>query len=354
MEPRAFPLLPAVLGVLAGLAPTSALPAQAQPAPVTSYVMADGRSLRAQVLELLDDGQTVRLRILVEPTGELRALLPLGEFSALSSYRALRDGLPADDVEVALRLAEHCVSAGLVTPARRELRRAAELARTAELPDEQVARLVDRGLETVRDLLELVLDAGDEREADEILARLAAVDSVPIPPQRAAELRALVERRVAEAAALRCDQDALREAKAIAAWRDGVLAPLRDRVERATALRHRALLASQSFGTAHRELGRAVDELQRALDRSAGLRELRRNDDVLATALDDLDSTALATRDDCLLAMASLDLTRGNHNRAMAEVNRILADTPEQSRALAMRARIELAANRDGQGVLIR
>ena len=46
-----------------------------------------------------------------------------------------------------------------------------------------------------------------------------------------------------------------------------------------------------------------------------------------------------------MLHLASIYTTRGSFNAALGHVNRILAMDPENTRALPMRGRIEIAAN---------
>jgi len=121
------------------------------------------------------------------------------------------------------------------------------------------------------------------------------------------------------------------------------LKPIRLRVERGQAGMRKGLNAGSSMSKALGSFRSATRDLDYAVRSCERLRKKYGNDH--AADLNYLQEQATSALTDALLHSASILTSRGSFNKALGNVNKVLARDPKNTRALAMRGRIETAAN---------
>jgi len=155
------------------------------------------------------------------------------------------------------------------------------------------------------------------------------------------QLAAAKKQREAEIVAAR----AAKENERMVADRERQLKPLQKGLKDAEAYRDRGMQNSKSFGSANNDFQRAIRLCELVMGRAASLSKSHANDTVMVRELRNMDQQAGEMRTDMLLTTASLYITHGQLNAAMGNVNKVLATEPDNRQALAMRGRIEVAAN---------
>ncbi len=123
------------------------------------------------------------------------------------------------------------------------------------------------------------------------------------------------------------------------------LKPIRSRVERGQAHIQRGLNAGSSMSKALGNFKSATRDLDQAVRASEQLRKQYGNEARYSSDITYVHEQATRSLTDALLHSASIQTSRGSFNAALGNVNRVLAMDPNNTRALAMRGRIEVAAN---------
>ena len=130
-----------------------------------------------------------------------------------------------------------------------------------------------------------------------------------------------------------------------------------DKLEPATKLVQKSvdgnrdgLLSGKSFSKAKKQFERAISDAEKARRTVETLRKKNQDDAGLLQAADQVDRQAVAAAVEADLNLASIHLTRNSYNAALAAVNHAIALDPKNQAARSMRARVELAASRDGWG----
>ena len=123
------------------------------------------------------------------------------------------------------------------------------------------------------------------------------------------------------------------------------LKPVRRRVEMGDRDVKQGLNAGSSMSKARNRFRTASTWYNRALRGCDKLKKKYGNDASYASDINYLHEQATKGLIDTLLHEASILTSRGSFNRALGNVNRILAMDSGNTRALAMRGRIETAAN---------
>jgi hypothetical protein len=313
------------------------------PAPeIRTFVLKDLGEVRAEVLRI--DGDRVQLRVQVEG-GTAEATRPLSDFAPQSAFIIMRSETPPDDMAGHLKLAEFAIHNGLVDAGLRELRKARDLAVGKGIDPSHEARLVARGLAVLEEIFRQLVAGGRLQDARVLLTQILSNPKSLLSDAQKQELVNLVE----EAEGKKREETArAKEARADAeasARREQQLDPMRRSLDRAKSMQHQALLDSHRASQAINEFGAASQAF--ASVRREGEQLLKRSpgDATLADEVKAMTEEARQNEASSLLSQASIYVVRGNFNSAMGSVNRVLADDPENSQALAMRARIELAAN---------
>ena len=116
-------------------------------------------------------------------------------------------------------------------------------------------------------------------------------------------------------------------------------------MERGQADIQEGLNAGSSMSKALTSFRRANQNLERAVRGCDRLKETYGNDARYTGDINYLREQATNSLTNSLLHSASILTTRGSFNAALGNVNKILARDPKNTRALAMRGRIESAAN---------
>ncbi|MGH3115150.1 MAG: hypothetical protein ACRDOP_16940, partial [Gaiellaceae bacterium] len=124
--------------------------ALAPPAAPRTYALKDGKELLAEVLRV--DGNRVALKVHVE-TGTVEVTRPIEDFVPHSAFNILRTAVAPNDIAAHVKLAEFAVENGLIDAARRELRRAREIADDQGIELELEGRLVERAVRILDGLL---------------------------------------------------------------------------------------------------------------------------------------------------------------------------------------------------------
>jgi hypothetical protein len=345
---------PALRGAAASLCLLLSLAAQVDarmelPAPggIQTFYLADKQPLRAEVLSVAD-GQA-RLRVHAGG-GTLERTVGLNELTPYSAYRLQESITPAGDAQAWLDLAGFAADNGLVSSARRALSRARNIAGDPDLGTDVEGRLSASAADAMIEDFHEDLEAGRLSAAERTLRTAVSRYPDQIDARQGRALQQEFERARAEIERGERSEAAQQEAREAAAAREKELRPLRQRLERGRKEYERALANSKSGSTANRQLEGAIRDLQSVVQGADRVIEKAGNDEVLVREASRVRESAQSTRIDALLASGSLHIVRGQFNPAMGRVNEVLLLEPENKRALAMRGRIEVAANQDGWG----
>jgi Zn-dependent M16 (insulinase) family peptidase len=129
-----------------------------------------------------------------------------------------------------------------------------------------------------------------------------------------------------------------------------LLAPIEKRHEKAVQKNMDGLRAGKSTSKMRKNFETSMQESQRAYDALAKLKKKHGDDPQFMRAATALEGEIEHQYVQTSLNLASIYLTRGSLNRAMGIVNEVLAMAPKNPEAMAMRARIESAANNNSWG----
>ncbi len=307
--------------------------------------LTSGTRVRGTVVEA--EGERVRLRMSAAG-GTIERWYQTSDFDDTSQVRLKRAQVAENDVEAQLAVAELAADKGLLDMARVELTRCAYMADESGGPprDDLKSRAIDL---TVR-LLDAYCERGDVAEARSAVSRIVTRRAERLTAE---EERRLVESVEASAARFRDQRAAARRAKEddkAAAKRTKELAGVYKKIDKANAQRRDGLLSSRRYTAASRDIRGAVKTLDGARKDVDKLKKKFVGDAVMLAELEAVSFQITNLWEDSLLSAASLDLARGNFNRAMESVNRILADHPNHALALNMRSRIEVAQTDWGWG----
>jgi hypothetical protein len=321
------------------------LPLPAIAAQIQTFVLKDKQQIRGEILQREPDRIQLKLSV---AGGTMTVWKNISDFDPHSGYRILRDGTPKDDVAGHIKLAGYAIDNGLIAVARRELRNARDLANDENLDPELEKRLLDKAVVVVEDILRRMLAEGKIKDARYALSQI--MQAPRLDDARKAMFHDLVEGKVAEMERARESTQAAEASAAEIAARDKAIKPVQERIDRGKDRRKSALMGSKSFGSASAEFDRAIRDFKDAIKIADQQRRKNPNDRVLIEDLDHLKTQAEDLSNSCLLSQASLSLTHGSYNKAMSKVNQVLAVDENNKQALAMRARIEIAASSGGWG----
>ncbi len=309
-------------------------------AEVRRYAMKSGKALRGSVIAI-EDGR-VRLKVMVA-SGSGESWFDLSSFEESSQVNLIRASLADDDYQGMLELSAFALDKGLIDASRKELRFMAHAAAAEGTP--LSPELKAGALELTNRIITELCMAGKVGEARTGVRRLLTKRGSDMTAAERERLMDTLDRGVAaREAAGDAKREARKDAK-LAADLERKLAPIRKSVESGAASRRKGLLESKSQSRSRRDLKSAVTSFDRARKGAAKMASSAGENETLSQELEELQAEAFIGWHDCLLSLASLSLSTGQFNDAMASVNTVLADAPKDKEALAMRARIETSAN---------
>ena len=318
-------------------------------APPRTYALKDGKELLAEVLSV--DGDRVNLKVHVE-TGTVEVTRPIADVVPHSAFNIMRTAVPPKDIAAHVKLAEFAIENGLVDAAKRTLTRARELADDQGIEPDLERRLVERAVRILDGLFRQMVKEGRIQDARFFLSQILSRRPSRLSDSQKQELVDLVEREVEAQKSAKASAKQAQANEANSAKRDQTLEPLRKRLEKGKESHRRALMISDKGSQAINEFDQAIRSFDSVQKEGRAQMSRNPNDPALADEVQSLVAEAGQYRTSSLLAQASLQVTRGQFNQATKSVNSVLADDPENSQALAMRARIEIAANEDtGWGI---
>ena len=346
-SPRMFALIAAASAAIAApefLSPPQDDDPEPDARPVT-LKLNSGASVRGSVIEA--DGERVRLRMSAAG-GSLERWYKLADFDDTSQVRLKRERVPENDVGAQLAVAEFAADKGLIDMSRVELSRCAYMADESGAPPNDALR--GRAVDLTVRLLDAFCERGDVAEARSAVARILTRRAERLTEEEERRLVESVEASAARFRAKRAEGRRVKEDDKAAAKRRKELDGVYKKIDKANGERRDGLLNSRHYTQGSRDLRGAVKTLDAARKDVGKLKKKFAGDAVMLAELDAVSFQITGLRDDCLLSAASLDLARGNFNRAMESVNRVLADNPDHAQALNKRSRIELARTDWGWG----
>jgi tetratricopeptide (TPR) repeat protein len=307
-----------------------------------SYLLVDRTAVRGEVLRV--DGESVLLRIPIAE-GNMEWEYRLDRFTPASIYHIRAAVAPDDDAAVHLELAEFALGVDQVSLARASLANARQIAGDPGLGTALERRFAATEASKLEARFFRQLGDGDIDTAGRTLITLSRRFPEEITAERVATLQQELDRErdrrrgaTAAAAAKRVEGEQQDEQRR---W----LAALASELDGAHSAWEQALRSTGSFVQATELFDRAVTRGELVLRSAKGLEGAWADRPEAIRELDRLREDAERLVLDARLGSASQYLTRGSFSQAMESVNRILLDDPRNPQALAMRGRIETAAN---------
>ncbi len=314
--------------------------AAGEPARTRSYTLTTGDTLHGTILESEGDRVRLKLKIL---GGSSERWYEISHFQPKSQVRLKHEMVADGDVLAQLAVAEFAADLGLYDQARVELKRCAYMAKESEAP--QSEQFKDRAVALTVKLLQDHCNRGEIAAARAGVTRILAKHGEALTQEQQSLLLHTVEFGAEKHQAAKDAKRRSKEDAKLTAEREKKLAPIHKHIDQGKALRRSGLLKSRQYGAARRELSRAIDHFDDALEEIEKIRKDHPDDPVMSAELDAAFEEAKGMWQDTLLSRSSLALANGQFNDAMEGVNTILADSPHQEQALAMRGRIEVAQN---------
>lgn len=313
--------------------------------PVETLVLKNGEHVRAEVLRL--DGDRVVLRVMIEG-GSMQVNRGMDEFQPQSAYRIFRQTRKLDSIDEQLRLAEFAADHGLVWVAQRDLESARKLKGDAALAPELAKKIEEKGASILESLLRKELTAGDVQKARRLMSELLIRYPDSSAAQKQTELFALLDKEEQRLAEAKRAAEAARIVAKLDQARAQAIRPIEKHIDDGVAENREVLLTSKHFAVAHGHFEAANSHFQSALKRIGTAAKSFSNDGAFTEELDQVRQRATTLQMDALMNAASVCLVRGQFAKALGHVNSVLAIDPGNGDARAMRARIEVAANKRG------
>lgn len=314
--------------------------AEQEELPTRRYVLKDGKAIRAAILG--SEGDRVRLEVRFAGGSGAR-WYDISAFKETSQVNLRRELVAEGDLSGQLAVAEFAADKGLVDESRRELRRVAQMADSTGQP--LPAELTGRAISLVETIIVELCRAGRVGEARHGVSRLVTRQDGELTDAQKQRFVKVLDDAIEEREQAQADERRAKRDAKVAAEIDRKLKPIYKDIKDGAELRRKGLLGSRKRSSAKRDLAKSVAKFESALKKIDRLEKSSAGDTELRSELGALRQRAYEGWRDALLAGASLDLSLGRFNESMEAVNTILADHPKDKEALAMRARIEVAAN---------
>jgi hypothetical protein len=268
----------------------------------------------------------------------------LDMFTPPSQFRIMQVVTP-DTAEAQLDLARWGLDHDAPTQANYALMTARSLAQDPNLGAGLHKSIREQTAARLRNRFQYELAQGRVATANQALRELNRYYADVVPANVLAQMNTSLQAREAQ---FRQDQQAKRAAEAVARKDKDFhrkLKPIQARVARGQADINRGLNAGSSMSKALNSFGNAIRDLDNALRACDRLHKEYGNEGTFTADLNYLHEQAQKSLTEALLNSASIYTARGSFNNALGNVNKILAYDPNNTRALAMRGRIESAAN---------
>jgi hypothetical protein len=305
----------------------------------------DGQTVHANVLGT--QGDDVRLEVYVGG-GKMVETRKMAAFDQESQFM-IQHAVTPDTPDAYLKLAKSAIDAGLINSARRSLAKARSLAGDPSLGADIESSIGGRSVAVLEKHFEDDVKAGHTVDARRVLATLELRHGDAVPDQKRKAMQAEIDSILAQRKAAEAAREAAAETAREAKKRKQELEPAEHYLELAKRHRKTAMTSSAGSSEADDNYKRAVTDSQRALHDLDSLAKRHANDTELMSQLAPLRQDAQSTMVSSLMDGASVYMIHGRFNDAMTNVNRVLASNPtheQEQRANAMRARMEMAANR--------
>jgi tetratricopeptide (TPR) repeat protein len=317
------------------------LPLAPQDPKTLSLTLADGNSMRAQVLSV--DGETATLRALVLG-GSMQVRRPLGDFTPASTFRILEEATRPATYDQHFALAQRAAQLGLIAPAGAQAKAAA--AAVAGQPDEaeKVATLRAWAADALEEMTRDAVRQGDlaaARHDFKILStRLADQRSEEQLDALAAEIEGLGNQRDAE-------RLAARQAKLDSKQREEIarrIQPIQARIGAGDKLYREAVAKSRNTSQSSNLAERAITTYRSAWD---GLQDLQKRFPDDADVAREAVAMGAKIQDSAIRAAlhaANVLTVQSDYRKALEWCNKILAFDEENVEAKEMRRTIQVAA----------
>lgn len=307
-----------------------------------SLTTTDGESVRAQVTSL--DGDTARLKLVLPGGGGTTVARKLDEFD-LESQLYIRAAVAPETPDAFLALSEEAAEAGLMRPARQGLAHARMLAGDPTIGSAVEAAMHRARAKQLEDQFEQDLSESQVTKARGVLATLEHQYGDVVSADQVASMEGQIDALLTAKADAYTEQKEAAEREREAQRRESLMKPI-DRLITAAQRNHTAALkAKPSSSESRNYYDNALTASDRALRMIQSLEKRHGDDQELMARAAAQRSSALDILRSTLIDSASGAMLRGQYNKAMSYVNRILAYDPDDRQALAMRGRIEVAAN---------
>ncbi|MHC5066616.1 MAG: HlyD family secretion protein [Planctomycetota bacterium] len=342
--------LASVLLAAAQLPSQDQLPVNPEKNAVRTYVLKEGsgdeEGFRGKIKRV--NGKDVYFTVSI-PSGSMERRYSIDDFSPASAFRIMQEVTP-ETPQDQLQLAQYGLELNVPVQAKYALRQARKLSGDAKFGADVERRIRGLAAAELQEEFNTQVAEAHLSQARSTLAKLERNYSDVVSSNQINQMRASLETGQAQYAkdkvAARAAEASAREAKAF----HRKLEPLRNRMDRAQEDIKRGLNAGSSIGQALNRFKRANRDLEHVVEGCEKLQEEFGNEASFASDINYVHQQAVASLNDSLLHSASIMTTRGSFNEALGNVNKILARDPNNTRALSMRGRIEVAANDDGWG----
>jgi len=312
-----------------------------------SYQMTDGKRILGDVMSV--DGDTVKMKIFFGE-GSMSRVYPLADFTPTSNYAIRAAVVSPTDADANLALARYAASTNQVAAAKRSLAAARKIAGDPSLGGDVAAEIKVAPARKLEADFRNWLEKGQMQLAERTLKTLRVKYSDVVPADKLHaledELEAQKKKRESEIVAAK----AAKEDAAMVAKRERALKPLQKGLSDAQAYHDRAMQNSKNSSNADSAFSKAIRLCDLVLGRAKSLTKEHANDAVMGRELQAMDKNATDLKINCLLSQASVYTVHGRLNAALGNVNKVLLVDPGNRQAMAMRGRIETAANDSGWG----
>ena len=325
-----------VLGLLAGL-----LPAQAEVVLKTGKLLARRGEARAGRESGLPEEKAA---LQTEGPGKAIATFKYDELAPKTIYRLRMSRTDSDYVKGQMQLAAYALENGLFEDAITSYQLALKAnEKQGRGLDAELKALYDSAPPVVLRYARQWIDDGKILDAEKLLARFC--ENRPDSPEAGEAHKMLYE--IAERAMGARDARRQRQTEGVGSQKTAQEAakPAKVYYDRAHAKVREALGNTRNQSQAVSLMSSAISDFEKALRLLGNIMEKEGEASDLAAHYDAWDAAVKNDIIETHLHIASIYLTRGSFNQSQRAVNQALALDPNNSEALAMRGRIEIAAN---------
>lgn len=317
------------------------LPAGPQDPQTLSLSLADGSSMRAQVLEL--SGDSAKLRVLVLG-GSMQVTRKLSDFTPASTFRIEEAATAPDSFEEYFALAQRAGELRLLGPAGAQARAAVESVKDTAEAEARTAEVRGWAANCLEEMTREAVSQRDLTNAKHYLKLL----STRLADQRSEEQLDALAASVEELdTALRDAKEAERQAKLDAKQRDEIdrrFRPIEARIEAGDKLYREAVAKSRNTSQSSNLAERAINSYRAAWQSLQDLQKKFPDDASVAQEVVVLGSRLQDSAIRAALHAANVLTVQSDFRNALEWCSKILAFDPENAEAKEMRRTIQIAA----------